>query len=181
MTETTIAIAEEAITAGAQQKLSEFGKLLEMLPLKAGNKMIEIGSYHGGTLNAWAKLFDTVIAIDPEHGSQIEGVTYISGKSEDVFPEVRKALGSNFTKVDFLFIDGSHAYEDVKKDFEMYAPLVKKGGIIALHDIVDSPMHRELGCEVSRFWNDLKVSGPFITTEFIEGDDWGGIGVIIQP
>jgi predicted O-methyltransferase YrrM len=39
-------------------------------------------------------------------------------------------------KVDFLFIDADHSYEGVKKDFEMYSPLVRKGGIIAFHDII---------------------------------------------
>jgi predicted O-methyltransferase YrrM len=39
-------------------------------------------------------------------------------------------------KVDFLFIDGDHTYEGVTRDFEMYSPLVKRGGIIAIHDIV---------------------------------------------
>jgi predicted O-methyltransferase YrrM len=39
-------------------------------------------------------------------------------------------------KVDFLFIDADHSYEGVKKDFEMYSPLVRKGGIIAFYDII---------------------------------------------
>jgi hypothetical protein len=30
--------------------------------------------------------------------------------------------------VDFLFIDGDHTYEGVKKDFEMYSPLVRREG-----------------------------------------------------
>jgi predicted O-methyltransferase YrrM len=37
---------------------------------------------------------------------------------------------------DFLFIDGDHTYQGVKQDFQMYSPLVKKGGIVAFHDIV---------------------------------------------
>jgi hypothetical protein len=54
-------------------------------------------------------------------------------------------------ELDFLFIDGNHMYEYVKKDFEMYSPLVKKGGIIALHDIAEN---EEGG--VFNYWNELK-------------------------
>ena len=35
---------------------------------------------------------------------------------------------------DCVFIDGNHSYEYVKMDLENYTPLVKKGGIVALHD-----------------------------------------------
>lgn len=33
-----------------------------------------------------------------------------------------------------LFIDASHDYEDVKRDFSSWFPHVSKGGIVALHD-----------------------------------------------
>lgn len=51
---------------------------------------------------------------------------------------VKRILGGH--KLDFLFIDGDHTYEGVKKDFEMYSPLVRKGGLIAFHDIVPGPL-----------------------------------------
>ena len=38
--------------------------------------------------------------------------------------------------IDFLFIDGDHTYEGVKRDFEMCSLLVRKGGIIAFLDTV---------------------------------------------
>ena len=38
-------------------------------------------------------------------------------------------------KYDAVFIDGNHSYEYVKKDLENYLPKVKKGGIVALHDV----------------------------------------------
>lgn len=38
--------------------------------------------------------------------------------------------------LDFIYIDGSHFYEDVKKDIEIYYPKVKKGGIIGGDDYV---------------------------------------------
>ncbi len=33
-----------------------------------------------------------------------------------------------------LWIDGSHIYEDVKKDFLLWSKFLKKGGIIVFHD-----------------------------------------------
>jgi len=36
--------------------------------------------------------------------------------------------------IDFVYIDGNHNYEFVKKDIELYYPKVKKGGVIAGHD-----------------------------------------------
>ena len=35
---------------------------------------------------------------------------------------------------DYIFIDGDHSYEGVKRDLEMYYPKIKKGGICAGHD-----------------------------------------------
>jgi hypothetical protein len=37
-------------------------------------------------------------------------------------------------KIDFLFIDGDHSYEGVKKDFELYSTILSEKGIIMLHD-----------------------------------------------
>lgn len=36
---------------------------------------------------------------------------------------------------DFIYIDGNHIYDYVKKDIELYFGKVKKGGILAGHDI----------------------------------------------
>ena len=37
-------------------------------------------------------------------------------------------------KLDFVYIDGNHSYEWVKKDIAAYYPLVKSGGVIGGHD-----------------------------------------------
>lgn len=78
------------------------------------------------------------------------------------------------TPIDFLFIDGDHSYEGVKKDFEMYSPLVKDGGIIAFHDIAIHPP--EKNCNVHKFWEEIKRED---SEEFIENPNqkWAGIGI----
>jgi predicted O-methyltransferase YrrM len=37
-------------------------------------------------------------------------------------------------KVDFIFIDGDHSLEGIKRDWDDWSPKVKVGGVIALHD-----------------------------------------------
>ncbi|HNZ26112.1 MAG TPA: class I SAM-dependent methyltransferase [Spirochaetota bacterium] len=41
----------------------------------------------------------------------------------------------NNIKIDFLFIDGDHSYEGVKKDWDLYSPLLKPNSIVLFHDI----------------------------------------------
>ena len=36
--------------------------------------------------------------------------------------------------IDFLFIDGDHSYDGVRKDWDDWTPLVREGGRVALHD-----------------------------------------------
>jgi predicted O-methyltransferase YrrM len=79
-------------------------------------------------------------------------------------------------QVDVMLIDGDHTYEGVRQDFAMYSPLVRKGGIVAFHDIVKHTQDPE--CEVDVFWKEIKVQ--YKHEELIEDPDqgWAGIGVL---
>lgn len=52
---------------------------------------------------------------------------FIKKLSEDATNNIRE-------KLDFVYIDGNHSYEYVKRDIELYYSKVKKGGIIGGHD-----------------------------------------------
>ena len=39
----------------------------------------------------------------------------------------------------FLFIDGGHGSEPAHRDFELWTPLLKDGGILAIHDVFPDP------------------------------------------
>jgi hypothetical protein len=56
---------------------------------------------------------------------------FIKSTSEDAYYDffVRQDI-----KIDFLFIDGDHSYEGVKKDFELYSNILSDNGIIIIHD-----------------------------------------------
>jgi predicted O-methyltransferase YrrM len=51
--------------------------------------------------------------------------------------------------IDLLFIDGNHAYEVAKEDYDNYFPKVKEGGIILIDDI-------DFTDGMRRFWEEIK-------------------------
>lgn len=55
----------------------------------------------------------------------------LRGYSSDVLP----MAGEHFQKIDFLFIDGDHAYESCRRDWELCRPLLSKNAIVVFHDI----------------------------------------------
>ena len=111
--------------------------------------------------------------------TEIEGNTHHPAFIEKVFTKLNG-------QVDFMFIDGDHSYEGVKQDFWNYLPLLKEGGYVAFHDIVDSEHHRSKGCFVAPFWQEVKyLFGPDNYWEFIDNNEYGverphsmGIGVL---
>jgi predicted O-methyltransferase YrrM len=54
-------------------------------------------------------------------------IEIIKKTSEDAINDIPDGL-------DFVYIDGNHDYEYVKKDIKMYYPKIKEGGVIGGHD-----------------------------------------------
>lgn len=52
--------------------------------------------------------------------------------SEQSVGKLKELLGGR--KVDMVFIDGDHEYADVKRDIELYRPLLEGGGLLCGHD-----------------------------------------------
>lgn len=70
------------------------------------------------------KCYEHAVKIMKEFGDKI---IFIRAMSENAV----KAIPNN---VDFVYIDGNHRYEYVKRDIELYYPKVKAGGMLAGHD-----------------------------------------------
>jgi predicted O-methyltransferase YrrM len=79
------------------------------------------------------------------------------------------ALGAWTEPIDFLFIDGDHAYDAVRRDFEGWSPHVRDTGTIAFHDaLLDAAwMNESFGS--ARYVAELRgAGGPWA---FAEGVD----------
>ena len=56
-----------------------------------------------------------------------DNVVWIKKKSDDAIDQIEEL-------VDFVYIDGNHNYDFVRRDIENYYPLIKNGGVIGGHD-----------------------------------------------
>ena len=142
--------------------------------------MIEIGVLRGGLTYLYGPILKQVIGID----NKVTGNNIITGSShkKTTFDAVSRELAGKLA--DVLFIDGDHSYEGARMDFEMYSKLVRKGGIIAFHDIVKQ--NKEVNKKIPypifiyKLWEEIKEYYKFRWEEIIDesAPEWGGIGVI---
>ena len=186
-----VKIARAAVREhGALQKEAELAGFLALVMDLAPQVVVEVGSDVGGTLWAWQQVgARRVIGVDLPNAKYSSGCYQLRGSNEldphgsevvygdshatATLEQLAGLLGSD--EVDMLFIDGDHTYEGVEQDFYMYAPLVRPGGIIGLHDICD---HGRPDVQVDQWWKTLRFPKEEIITD---PATWGGIGVIRQP
>ncbi|MFH1457415.1 MAG: class I SAM-dependent methyltransferase [Patescibacteria group bacterium] len=197
-------IAKISVSKGAMQKISELTRLISLLKKRDLKTIVEIGTARGGSLHAWCKIANSnamLISIDLPKGRFGGGYSKNDIKKFKTYKKINQKLHFlrmdshkkttkqklekilNNQKIDFLMIDGDHTYQGVKKDWELYNSLVNKGGIIAFHDIVETP--REPGCQVDKLWKRIKNKNKI--KEIIDHksnyhiyDQWGGIGIIYK-
>lgn len=180
------------------QVKSEITALASIVQKLKPKTIVEIGTCKGGTLFLWSCLVSSegvITSIDLPNGNYGGGYhdwnipfykSFARGKQKinlirdnshekSTLARLKKILNGNL--VDFLFIDGDHSERGVSIDFRMYSPLVRKGGVIALHDVAHCEGSNN--CGVDLFWK--KIKGRFRTEEIIEdiNQDWAGIGVVV--
>jgi len=178
----------------------EIKNLLLILDKAKPKVILEIGTAGGGTLFLFSNIAHEeaiLISVDLYQtiekrilfryiGKEKQKIFLIQGDSHSI-ETLRKIEGIlRDDKVDFLFIDGDHSYEGVKKDFEMYSPLVRKGGIIAFHDIIPD-YYTKYGIktsswagEVYKFWDEVKEKYEHLEIVKDKNQDGFGIGIIIK-
>jgi predicted O-methyltransferase YrrM len=168
--------------------------LVNILKRNPPERVLEIGTFNGGTLYMWttvAKKKATIVSIELPNGypesllpamfsygkSKKQKIHLIEGDSHEwCTPKMVSSLFCH-KPIDFLFIDGDHTYEGAKKDFQMYSPFVRKGGIIALHDIKPF-MVSSYKYGVSKLWEELKMEYKYKELVQYNNQQGYGIGVL---
>lgn len=202
-------VGRQVLMGQVRSEILQLGNLLrELVPARS----LEIGTNYGGTLFLLCSVSPpkaTIISLDlpygpfgggyprrkipifrqfPRHGQKLHLIR-ANSHSEETKAQVLRLLKGE--RLDYLFIDADHTYEGVWRDFQMYAPLVRSGGLVAFHDIVTH--QRETRCEVERFWNEIKQQYRHL--EFVERPHQGelpiavtgaametsGLGVLFMP
>lgn len=180
----------------AMQLREEFQSLLRFYQELKPRNVLEIGTAKGGSLFAFATLAGPgarLISIDfptrkfggggyflDRRWSMYTHFAYPQQqvhllRADSHAPESLQAVKQLLANepLDFLFIDGDHAYEGVKADYDMYGPLVRPGGAAAFHDIVGRTPAIVGG--VPRFWQEIRQGRD--TIEFVRSNTQDGYGI----
>jgi predicted O-methyltransferase YrrM len=197
--EVALAFARSEPGIEPNQKEEEILWLLDRLADAPPRVVLEIGTDRGGTLFLWTRVaaddallvtldlrkmvgrlgrlspFALVRTRFARGRQRVELLDDVDSQDPVTADRVRRLLGGR--PVDFLFIDGDHRYEGVRRDFELYEPLVGPGGIVAFHDV--SPRSTSDTAGTARFWGELKAAHA--TEERVaDGGPGYGIGVYIK-
>lgn len=198
--------ARHSIKHGAVQKVPELEGLLNMVSELRPKVVVEVGSARGGTIWGLSQVCDDgtlFVSIDMPAGSPIDvrngedvyggrdrdriatfvrdtqKIHLLDGDSQDDGMRKRLEFILQGREIDFLFIDADHRYSGVKRDYELYSPLVRKGGLIAFHDVIPQS---DVRSGVHTLWAQIKKRNQGRWSEhihrFSSSADWGGIGVV---
>jgi predicted O-methyltransferase YrrM len=70
--------------------------------------------------------------------------------------------------IDFLFIDGDHAYEACRRDFEDWSPHVVPDGVLAFHDALTDAAWMDESFGSARFVRDLAAGGDWAMVDGVD-------------
>lgn len=198
-TDQLIQLTKKSPSFYVEQIDNEFKVFLDIISSEKPQVICEIGSYRGGSLFLFSRVSPPdafIISVDlnfpgerknvyQSFARQKQRILCVEGDSslDKTLKKVKRSLKGK--PIDLLFIDGDHSFFGVANDFVRYSPLVRRGGMIAFHDIVRDTFLKtgikssSYTGEVPIFWDGLK----HVYTEYQEiisdsSQDGYGIGII---
>lgn len=141
---------------------------------------VEVGTFSGENAVIMAKYFNRVVTIDPwlngydkdDHASNadmaevekkyLERTEPFINISHIKLPSIEASKQFDDESVDLVYLDGDHQTDAVVADIDAWKPKVRKGGILAGHDINMEKVH-----------NALKQRLMGITAKVFTDSSWG--------
>jgi predicted O-methyltransferase YrrM len=172
----------------------EIGELMKRVRAKQPRVIVEIGTAKGGTLFLFCQHAAddaTIISLDLPFGRNgggypkwkeklyakfaKPGQTLHLMRANSHLDETRTRIEALLKgrKIDVLMIDADHSYEGVKRDYDLYSPLLADDGFIAMHDVILNRFDPEI--EVHKFWDELKATEK--TEELVHDYGQGNLGI----
>jgi len=160
----------------------ELDRLVDLCERARPKRVLEIGSWEGGTLRRWLAFSPLRLAVvdDEMRGANLwrawaavagTHLHLIEGKSQD---QGVIAAAVEHGPYDWIFLDADHRYEAGKADWAAYEPLIAPGGLFAMHDIRDYE-HGNL----SALWQEIRRGRRSLEILDLSVEEpWGGIGVV---
>ena len=161
-------IADDRTPVHCVQIEEEFDWLLSIYRTLKPRRVLEIGAHVGGTLyhfmqEAPRELNFTEVSIGatPHIQTWVDWANARGHGLEVIDADSTSEASVKWMQIqapyDFAFIDGSHWWEYVSKDWENVRPMVRKGGIVAFHDITDHGGMPNERVDVPRLWREIKA------------------------
>jgi predicted O-methyltransferase YrrM len=159
------------------QDRAEITALVKELMQRQPRAVLEVGTARGGTLFLLCRAAHpeaTIISLDLPYARNGGGFpewkqdTYrrfarpgqtlhlVRGNSHETASRDRVLDLLGGRPLDFILIDADHSYAGVRRDFELYYPLLADDGLLAMHDVMDNPHDPTI--DVHRFWTELQAS-----------------------
>lgn len=166
------------------QNAAEFAELLDLYRERAPKRVLEIGSYEGGSMFHWVRLARPgaiVVSVDLDQRAgdrygawAAPGVRTVAIVGDSTVESTVKAAAV-FAPYDWIFIDADHHTDYVRADWEHYGALAAPGAIVAFHDVLPS---RDPSIEVAPLWAEIRAEHE---TREIAALGGLGIGVVFVP
>lgn len=171
---------------------AEFEALLWLYRKFKPRAVLEIGTYHGGTLYHWLKNAapgpSTIVTVDSYAVGVDNRHLYDewNKRNRDILLKVIEGDTHNSETVrkvrllspfDWVFIDAGHYLHEVTRDWELYGPMVTRGGVCVFHDILTHPAWPSI--EVGQLWEQIKQTHRTLEIVADRNAEWGGLGVVL--
>ena len=149
-----LALYEAAVGVAPLGPLVEIGSycgrstlLLAAAARSAGTHVVTIDHHRGSEEHQPGWEYHDPQLVDPQVGRidtlpSFRKVVALSGLEDAVLAVVGRAedLGRYWTApAGLVFVDGSHTDASAQRDYELWAPRVAAGGLLAIHDVFPNP------------------------------------------
>ncbi len=179
-----LALSPWQMTFGERAALE--GILAQLRPATA----IEIGTAEGGSLRRIAQHSQRVHSFDlvapPPEAAGFENVTFHTGDSHLLLPELLGQLAAERVNVDFALVDGDHSADGAERDLrDLLASDAIRRTVIVLHDTVNDLVREGFGridyaSEPKVVYADLDfVGGHLGYGGSFHHELWGGLGIVV--